>query len=715
MKHSIKDGLKKSIKDIVKLFLLFSIVLIGCNKSFNKTIGEGIEIKNNEAINRFLSTPDNLSPDIQKIANDLKKEELKKPFLLAFIKKNGTALWEQTITSHPALTNSINTNANKQANTVENKQINTVESLPEVVPIYFIPLVDSISKEVKSFLYCVKKDDSSYYYKVHNKTVVLETKSTNFYAQRNASLLLGIFASFEKNINHKTSTFPAPYNLNYADAKLTISTKTIRNQTVQTNKIQKSNSSSIVKKSLDDNCTWVVKSAQVNLYFLGSDVTLVFTWEYCIETKATRNVHIWRPGNPDTGSQTQGGGGGGGGGGGSGVISFFGTGSVSGVYYGGYNEYHQPGSDVSNLSGGGQDPNDPFWYNVEMLLSTPTTIFDKYADFIGSDDASADYNFKLQYYNLEEQYSSRIPEAYRSMNKYEFIYLLQSNPAIAESMDPVTILLLAGINGAADVLTQMVFIKLLDNNVTTWNQAMQKIDWTQVGTTVITSFLPWRSAEGKLLIASVNGASAALSDIINRGFVNWTETGIKFTEGFFGSLLGSQLSHVATKFGGVSNIGKSLVKKLDNFFSYATITKWLGGGLKSVYLGFNETILIDNIPTNITLNTIRKIEGWAGPDKIVIIGRKMDIVKEIKSKYYPNAEIFDETKISGLASGEWLDLNKTYSGNIPEIDIKKSIMFKENNNFIQHYKELGYTFIDLGNPLNLSNSIFYEMELANIF
>ena len=688
---------------MLKLFLLFAIVLISCNKTFNKNIYESIEIKNNDAINKFLSTPDNLSPDIQKIANDLKKEELKKPFLLAFIKKNGTAVWEQTITSHPALTNSINTNANKQANTVENKQINTVESLPEVVPIYFIPLVDSISKEVKSFLYCVKKDDSSYYYKVHNRSVVLETKSTNFYAQRNASLLLGIFASFEKNINNKTSTFPAPYNLNYADAKLTISTKTIRNQTVQTNKIQKSNSSSIVKKSLDDNCTWVVKSAQVNLYFLGSDVTLVFTWEYCIETKATRNVHIWRPGNPDTGSQTAGGGGGTNSSGGSGVVSFFGTGSVSGVYYGGYNEYQQPGSDVSNLSGGGQGPYDPFWYSAEMLSSSTTTIFDKYADFIGSDDASADYNFKLQYYNLEEQYSSRIPEVYRTMNKYEFIYLLQSNPALAESMDPVSLLILAGINGAADVLTQMVFIKLLDNNVTTWNQAMQKIDWSQVGSTVITSFLPWRSAEGKLLIASVNGASAALSDMINRGFVSWTETGIKFTEGFFGSLLGSQLSHVATKFGGIQNMGKSLVRKLENYFPYAKIARWLGGGITYSTKTFSNSSVFSGVITS-----ERQIIGWAN-GKVAVVGRSM----EERVKPFANS-LQQELGVPVLY---WTGFDKN-------LDINLNL--ENNRTWLKSLKADGYTFYDIGlDPfhtsgaasglVNMDKGLYYSMELNELF
>jgi hypothetical protein len=304
--------------------------------------------------------------------------------------------------------------------------------------------------------------------------------------------------------------------------------------------------------------------------------------------------------------------------------------------------------------------------------------------------------------------------------------IVRSNPSLVPTIDPVTILAKVGASVAADILMQVMFIKIMDDNVNTWSEAFGKIQWGQVGLTGLTSLVGWNTATGKVLKALLNGAGAALIDLNSNSFQSWEITGRHFVEGFFGSLVGDALGEVATKFGGITNFLRRVVNRLDEHFSYATILRWLGGSLgienplRSAFYGVTDFFIdLNGARVNFTINNVRKVLGWSNdPNKIVLIGRSMDVIKIMKNKYHPNAEIFDgDSHITKAARDQWLEEKAKYPGGIiPYDEVKKTIFYQDNEKFIRKMKEQGYTFIDLGNPAGITGpSAFYDMEIKLIF
>lgn len=317
---------------------------------------------------------------------------------------------------------------------------------------------------------------------------------------------------------------------------------------------------------------------------------------------------------------------------------------------------------------------------------------------VSINDLDAVLNFKAQYYQLEQIYKSKSVDQYTYMSRDEFLNMLKTNPSLAASIDPVTILVKIGINAAADVLTQVVFIKLTDNSVTTWTQAFSKVDWWQVAATAATSFIPLRTTEGKFLIAAINGATACISDLTQNGFQSWAITGKRFVEGFCGSLLGSSLSDVASKFGSINNFGRALVTKLDDYFPYRTVTKWLGGGLQYINKSYNHTIIENGIQRNITLTALRKMNGWS-QGKVAVIGRSMD-KRVIPYAKYLSAELGMEV----ITIKNWSKWN-------PNLTIE------QNKLWVKDLKEQGYTIYDIGIDPDFPADYgpFYGMEILEFF
>lgn len=186
------------------------------------------------------------------------------------------------------------------------------------------------------------------------------------------------------------------------------------------------------------------------------------------------------------------------------------------------------------------------------------------------------------------------------------------------SIDPITILVKPGASGAADILVQMFFARLLDDNVSDWNEALSKVNWWQVGITMATGALP---ISNKFILAAVNAGSAVFAELGQNGFTSWEKLGRSFVEGFMGSLIGSSLGDlIADKFSSIGNFGRKLVTKFEGIFSYGTIYRWLGGGLQQINKSFYHTLGNGQVIT-ITANKVMK--GW-DPKKIAVIGRNQE-------------------------------------------------------------------------------------------
>ncbi len=290
--------------------------------------------------------------------------------------------------------------------------------------------------------------------------------------------------------------------------------------------------------------------------------------------------------------------------------------------------------------------------------------------------------------------------------------MLKQNPTLAKYIDPITLLVKLGANAASDVLMQVMILRLTDPNVNSWGDAIDKVDWVQVGATAFSSLLTWNNPASKFIVAGINGASAVISDLTQNGFQSWENSGLRFIEGFCASLIGNSAGDfIITKFGSVKNFGSLLVTKMGSHFPYSTICKWLGGGLSNVVETLSTSHgVISSVKTMVGFNT----------GKICIIGRKMATrVKpfaEVKgSVIFDKDDPIGKNFITSDVQSQWNALKAQYGDNIPPKEMLASKMYKANQDFIDFLKSEGYTFIDLGDGGATDLSVFYIMEIGKIF
>lgn len=345
--------------------------------------------------------------------------------------------------------------------------------------------------------------------------------------------------------------------------------------------------------------------------------------------------------------------------------------------------------------------------NGANFVSTVSTL-----DVTAINDITASNNFKAVYTQLEEIYKARPVGLYSSMSRDNFIAMLQQNPTLAKYIDPITLLVKLGANAASDVLMQVMIVRLTDPNVHSWGDAIDKVDWVQVGATALSSLLPWNNPASKFIVAGINGASAVISDLTQNGFQSWENSGLRFIEGFCASLIGNAAGDfIITKFGSVKNFGSLLVTKMGSYFPYKTICKWLGGGLSNVV----ETLST----THGVISSVKTMVGF-NPNKICIVGRKMT-TRVIPFANAKGAVFFDEQNVLARqfitpdVQTQFNALKAQYGSNIPRTELLASKMYKANQDFIEFLKSEGYTFIDLGSGGATDLSVFYSMEIDKIF
>ena len=124
---------------------------------------------------------------------------------------------------------------------------------------------------------------------------------------------------------------------------------------------------------------------------------------------------------------------------------------------------------------------------------------------------------------------------------------------------------------------------------------------------------------------------------------------------------------------------------------------------------------------NTPVNGITPVDVLSGTNgKVAIIGRSMsDAVNPYAAGLAAqghDVETFTGDQISPAAVSDWESLKNDYAPNyIPPDKVVASKMFQDNQAWAQKMVDKGYTIVSVGNPGNLRESPFFEMEQKIIF
>jgi hypothetical protein len=283
---------KTSFKSLF-VFALLAIIFGSCRKMDLFINPTKTDFTNNTAlVEKFLKVPSNAGVELRSIISDLRKSEFQHPFLAKIIVQNGMPEWSYTISSNPLLNNgnTIRVSSEQSTNSTQGH-------------IYFIPLLDSITHEVKSFLYCERKGDSSFRYQLYNKQYILNESLKSKYAVQNGRLLLSVFATFENRINHKsTMVVNAPYaitfqnsNITFLDEALNMQAKSMSISNLKDSKIKPEGNSTVstqlnINKNIyvpttseikaNAECPWILRTQTVQFTLIAGSESQAYEWAW---------------------------------------------------------------------------------------------------------------------------------------------------------------------------------------------------------------------------------------------------------------------------------------------------------------------------------------------------------------------------------------------------------------------------------------------------
>ena len=188
--------------NLIALLCIFS--LSGCRdslldtKTFDEPVSTDLTHVNSKLKNQFFKIPDDIRPEFKEILLSIQAQDQANQFVTQeWVAQNGIPIWNKVFS--PNGDNTENTLASRSARTVKDMS--------------FIPLKDTITQEIKSFIAVYKVDGNSVGYRLYNKKALLNYLPPNSDAKKKVLSMLVIHAFFEDNINGKKKlVLPAPYN-----------------------------------------------------------------------------------------------------------------------------------------------------------------------------------------------------------------------------------------------------------------------------------------------------------------------------------------------------------------------------------------------------------------------------------------------------------------------------------------------------------------------
>jgi len=204
--------------------LTWLFISISCSKKNDILMVEQPSAEQQKkVVDRFLNAPDNVSKELNYIIDNIRKTEEKTPFLYAFAQRNGFPNWQNITGNIPIYAPEYNKQVHVTdvaTNAINSNQI----SNPNSTATLFIPLQDTVTKEIKAYIYCQKSLDGTVTYKTYNKAAILQTPPSSKNDIKTKGVILSVFAHFEKSINHKNELqLPAPYNYTFKDVVVSFS------------------------------------------------------------------------------------------------------------------------------------------------------------------------------------------------------------------------------------------------------------------------------------------------------------------------------------------------------------------------------------------------------------------------------------------------------------------------------------------------------------
>ena len=205
-----KEKSKFMFFSLISLLCIF--LLSGCRdslldtKTFDEPVSTDLTHVNSKLKSQFFEIPDGIRPEFKEILLSIQAQDQVNQFVTQdWVAQNGIPIWDKIFSPTASGTeNSLGTRSSRS-----------------VKDMSFIPLKDTITQEIKSFIAAYKVDGNAFGFRLYNKNALLNFFPPNSEAKKKVISMLAIHAFFEDNINGKKKlTLPAPFNEELKDVKI---------------------------------------------------------------------------------------------------------------------------------------------------------------------------------------------------------------------------------------------------------------------------------------------------------------------------------------------------------------------------------------------------------------------------------------------------------------------------------------------------------------
>lgn len=205
--------------------------------------------------------------------------------------------------------------------------------------------------------------------------------------------------------------------------------------------------------------------------------------------------------------------------------------------------------------------------------------------------------------------------------------------------------------------------------------------------------------------SAVSGYDPVLDEEI-RGFDRWL-TGLGMVPGISGAKV-RQGRRAAAAAGETLFEALERRRQLNTWNEYQSTARGLDltpAQRAKLYHRFQD----DLVQLGIDPSLVRIVSG--DPEKVAVIGRGMEARVRPVAEHF-GAETFSP---STQADIQFRQLAKSAGGRVPDHLTRRTLMYEENQAWIRKIKEEGYTVIDLGEVPGSSSSVFFDMELEDVY
>ncbi|MBX9733913.1 MAG: hypothetical protein K2X37_07605 [Chitinophagaceae bacterium] len=656
-------------------------LIASCKKTDIAKINDQKSFDSTKVADAFFEYRDSIHAEILSVINDIKSSERNSGFITQLAKVNGFPVWEKSIgtfSSRRKIYVKENEGSYVQGNTVNESNSDFIS---------FIPLRDTTTNEILSYIFC-DKSPKGFTYRIYNKKSILQSKPKSLHDLDNKGMQLAIYSFFEKELNKKSRIeFNTEYNFNFKD----VSVKFEANGNSQQNQLNANSSKNNSQIKKNEVCT---KDGFITIQFSTNPCSKKYYFFYTcyggVRNFYPSQSYMYSPCGKTLEPEELSNGG----------LSTVGISNLF-LLSAFYTSTSQDIQNISNNLGAYYTGNEiyqiPDNWQIDYNTLWMPTITER-----GGGDPTQKYNYlnnkiadvtlrnlyKISYAQVEWEFYNQPIDEFTDMSSSEFFESLATGN-YSSFPTPITILLKAGATGTAELLFQIFMLRLTNPNVSSFTDAFAYINWWDVGhATAMGAF----TFSNKYLDAAITGAAFALKSLYNGD--SWESIGYRFLEGFLSSIAGSSFSHfINDKFAGnISTLGGALVNKFGNFIPYGKITSWMGGGLELISKSFMHN--------NKIINAHRIMKGFSS-NKVAVIGRNMN------NRVTPFANSLSSELGVPVLTWQGFNSNLSVAQNVAN-----------NRAWIKQLKSEGYTFYDLGvDPDAATPDLgeFYRMELEEVF